>query len=138
MKNAALSLIGILHQHLGPILKAVVMSAIQDNSIRSHVEKKIDANPHDPSAMANPKRKCLLFKEGDENEGGGTAGMGINIPKIDLMAELPSDILTDMVCKIAYPPHFFSWTKSKQSFPRIGSKRKQGILEEEESGPGGC
>jgi|AntRauTorckE5430_2_1112549.scaffolds.fasta_scaffold01250_2 hypothetical protein len=76
------------------------MSAIQDISVRSHVEKKFDTNPHDPSVLANTQRRCLVLKNDDGNEAGGVATMGIIIPKTDLMAELPSDILKSMVCNI--------------------------------------
>ena len=91
-----------MHQHLGPILKALALSAIQDGPANIQAEKQIDANPYDPSASANPQRKCLVLNKDDANEAGSAAIAGMDIPKTDLMAELPPDILSKMVCRFVF------------------------------------
>lgn len=66
------------------------------------MEKQIDANPYDPSASASPQRKCLISNKDDANEAGSAAIAGMDIPKTDLMAELPPNILSKMVCKLYF------------------------------------
>jgi hypothetical protein len=83
-------------------LKALALSAIQDGPANLQAEKQIDANPYDPSASANPQRKCLVLNKDDANEAGSAAIAGMDIPKTDLMAELPPDILSKMVCRFVF------------------------------------
>jgi len=100
VKTAALSLFGELHAQLGPILKAMVLSKIKDDSLKQQIEKKFASCPYDPSASASIRsRKCLVLDEEDDDDagGGGASSLGMNIPKTDLLSELPSDILDRMV-----------------------------------------
>ena len=96
MKSAALALFGELHIQLGPVLKVMTLSNIQDDGIKKQVEKKFDSYPHDPSSSV-PTRRCLVADEDEDNEAGVASTLGMEIPKTDLISELPGNIFDRLV-----------------------------------------
>ncbi len=103
MKAAALSLAGEFHAQLGPIVKAMMMSNVKDDSVKGQLEKKFDSSPFDPSiANSSPTKRCLHESDDDSagvEAGGAASALGMDIPKTDLMSELPEDILDQLVSK---------------------------------------
>jgi hypothetical protein len=103
VKSAALSLAGELHVQLGPVVKAMMLSNIKDDSVKSQLEKKFDSCPYDASVSATlPAKKCLFEGDADNKDrdvGGATSALGMDLPKTDLLSELPTDIIDQLVRK---------------------------------------
>lgn len=107
VKKAALAVIGSLHVQLGPIFKALLISQCDDSS-RDQVEKIIDAHPFDPSTSSSEWPKVSIAGKADtgtrdtRDTGNGhdssdNAGMGFELPRFDLFANLPNDCISKMV-----------------------------------------
>ena len=84
------------------MVKALIVSNNEiDQSVKDQVEKKINSCTVDPGASAVVRQKtCLIEVKGiddDERTGGAGNGAGFEIPKTDIVANLPSDCLTRMV-----------------------------------------
>ena len=103
VKRAASTTLGLMHVHLGPTIKAVAFSSIKNPSLRDEIEKNFEANPFDSSLASNEWPKSyILANIGSEGEGGsanGASGMGIELPKTNLISELPSDCISRMGSK---------------------------------------
>lgn len=116
VKTAAYSLCGTLHAHLGPSFKALLMSTVSDDGIRTQVEKKIDSNPFDVSASSIATRKCLVASDTvDGDSSGGNHPVAIDLPKTDLMTKLPSDIIERMETKNGKD----AWKKRKAALEEV-------------------
>lgn len=103
VNRAAFATVGLMHVQLGPTLKAVALSSIKNPSFRDEIEKMFGENPFDSSLASKewPKSYILSNSGNDTEDGGDNAGSGMNIelPKTDLIAELPSDCLSRMGSK---------------------------------------
>ncbi len=85
-----------MHKQLGPVMKAMVLSTVTNESLKSQIEKKIESNPYDPSATI-PTKKCLVNGGSDDADAGNGSALAVDIPKTDLLSALPPDILDQMV-----------------------------------------
>lgn len=83
-------------------MRPVVYSAAdKDDSLRSLLEITFENHPHDSSFATTewPKSSICVGLDGDEDGGGSNtnAGFGLDVPKMDLFAELNSDCIDKMV-----------------------------------------
>jgi cytoskeleton-associated protein 5 len=103
VNRAAFATMGLMHVQLGPTMKAVTLSSIKTPSLRDEIEKVFGENPFDSSISSKEWPKNYIFSNSanDTEDGGDNAGSGMNfeLPKMDLMLELPSDCLARMGCK---------------------------------------
>lgn len=103
VNRAAFATVGLMHVQLGPTMKAVTLSSIKNPSLRDEIEKVFGENPFDSSLASKewPKNYILSNSANDTEDGDDNAGFGMNIelPKMDLMVELPSDCLSRMGSK---------------------------------------
>lgn len=74
-------------------------AAGNDDSLRSLLEKTFEDNPHDPSFSTTewPKSSICVSVDGEGDGSIADAGLGLDVPKMDLFAELPSDCVDKMV-----------------------------------------
>lgn len=93
VKREATSCFSVLHRHIGPSFKAVSTSLAKKPDLKDRLTQCFDSNPHDP-ALKNFEwpRSSLAVK-------GGAAGgsLDLDVPKSDLFANLPDDILAKLV-----------------------------------------
>jgi hypothetical protein len=112
VKKAAFASIGALHVQLGPIFKALLMSECDDSS-RSELEKLVESHPFDPTCSSAEWPKVSIVGNGrtrgkgnDDNnhnvdsDSNEDTDLGIEIPRFDLFATLPSDCVSKMVRRI--------------------------------------
>ncbi|OEU12196.1 ARM repeat-containing protein [Fragilariopsis cylindrus CCMP1102] len=101
VKRAAFATIGLMHAQLGPSLRAVTLSSISDSSFREEFDKIFKEHPYDSSlACADWPMRYLFSNSSDDNtDSNSTSGMKIELPKTDLIAELPPDCLSRMGSK---------------------------------------
>lgn len=100
VKRLALSVFGVMHVQLGASFKAIALSSSKDSSFREDVEKTFTEHPFDPSTpnMEWPKRCiCVVSQNGGRDNPG--AVLDVNLPRMDLIAELPTDCLSRMGSK---------------------------------------
>lgn len=98
----ALAVAGELHVQLGPVSRALILSSCGDtSSIKSQLERTFDENPFDPDASKMGRsRECVVLQS---NVAAGLKGEAtassilLDLPKIDLVASLPSDCIEKMV-----------------------------------------
>lgn len=124
-----------MHIQLGPVLKAMVLSGTKDPFLKSQLEKKIDSNPFDVSiSTRTPTRKCIFSIESDDDGGSGvSSSIGLDLPKTDLIAELPSDIVKRLVRTTSedYCVIFTKFSNDGNITSHLGHKRWQRCVEEE-------
>ena len=91
-----------MHVHLGPAFQAVAFASVgNDDSLRTQLESCFNQHAFDPSSKSAewPKSSiCSGFgdKANEDGQSGG-AGLNLEIPKMDLIAELPEDCISRMV-----------------------------------------
>ena len=103
VKRAAMSAVGTLHVQLGPAFQALALSSTKEQSVRSQLEETFRDHPHDQSSSsAEWPRKSIIGDSANDSAGSGTKGSNSNllldIPKLDLISEIPSDCIARMVC----------------------------------------
>jgi hypothetical protein len=96
VKNAALSLLGIMHKQSGPPLRLLVLSQVHDTQVKQHIEKQFDSSRFEPSASSYFNRKTFVAPRGD-GKNDGNEPTKLAVPQIDLLSELPPNILTQLV-----------------------------------------
>jgi hypothetical protein len=109
VRTAALGIIGELHKQLGPVFKALVLSDKASGPVKPQIESTIDANPFDPSEKSMPRNKSCIASGSSvpgSSTSGSSEGLGMEIPKTDLVASLPRDCLTNLV-RFTCDFHFF-------------------------------
>ena len=101
VKRAAFATIGLMHAQLGPSLRAVTLSSISDSSFREEFDKIFKEHPYDSSLTCAdwPMRYLFSNSSDDNTDSDSTSGMKIELPKTDLIAELPPDCLSRMGSK---------------------------------------
>lgn len=85
---------------LGANFQAIVFAAVgKDESLRSLLEKAFQEHPHDASAVSTEWPKACICMQGgsEETEAGGSLGLQLDVPKLDLFAEIPPDCVQRMV-----------------------------------------
>jgi hypothetical protein len=103
VKKAALAVMGSFHTQLGTPLEALVAASIKDMSLRDQIQKTFSEHPHDPSVAMSSWPKCSILgvtRQVEGNQKSAEGILGVDIPKFDLVSELPADLLTRMVSLI--------------------------------------
>ena len=133
-------MIGIFHVQLGPPFEALILASVKDPALRSQIQKTLSEHGHDPSASNEDWPKCSIVAatkaSGQIGSSRSGAGMGVELPKYDLIAELPADCIASMV----------SWSFTEMSslwhfiltFCLPGFHGEQDCLERKKSSHGGC
>jgi len=137
VRTAALKVVGEMHSQLGPMLKALLNSNTSvEDSVKTQVENKMNLSPMDPAVKTKtwPKRCLVLIKEASDGENaGGDEGnsLGIEIPRTDLVANLPPDCLTRMGLK----ENKDSWKRRKEALEEVESAciRFDGLISSDSS-----
>lgn len=88
---------------MGPPFQAVALSLTKDQSVRNQLEETFRDHPHDPTSQSAdwPKRSIVGARADDATASEGKSSnstMLLEIPKLDLISEIPSDCITKMVC----------------------------------------
>ena len=92
---------GSLHLQLGPTFQAIAFAEVgSDQSLRAELEKSFSEHPYDPSTSTAGWPKYSLC--GATNSGGAdrdkdSSGLKLEVPKMDLISELPGDCIARMV-----------------------------------------
>lgn len=93
--------IGVMHTQLGPTFQAVVFSTCgSDESLRGLLEKIFQQHHYDPSYANAEWQRSFLCNSVVGGNGGSKAdsvGFQMDVPKLDLFAELPIDCIDRMV-----------------------------------------
>lgn len=102
VKKEAMSALGLFHVHLGPAFQSVVIAAAgKDESRRSLLQKTFEEHPFDPSCAEAqwPKQFISVGCTGEAEGGGATSasGLQLDVPTMDLFAEIPDDCIQRMV-----------------------------------------
>lgn len=90
---------GEFHRQLGPAFEALVFASVKDQSLREQLHKTFHEHPHDATSSKSdfPKQSIFATQQGGASEPG--VGIDIDIPKLDLIAELPNDCIARMVSR---------------------------------------
>ena len=109
VKRAVVSAVGTLHVHLGPAFQALALSSTKEQSVRNQLEEAFRDHPHDPSSStAEWPRKTIVGDPANDaavsGDKGSNSNLLLDIPKLDLISEIPSDCIAKMVC---YPSVFY-------------------------------
>lgn len=117
VKKEALSVMGLLHVHLGPTFQHVVYAASgKDETLRSLLEKTFEEHPYDASSSTAEWPKTCICIGGDggveDGDATGNSGLQFDVPKMDLFSQLPSDCIQRMVCTVKITQMFCCKTTS--------------------------
>jgi hypothetical protein len=85
---------------MGPVFQALALSACKDQSLRAELEVAFREHPHDrSSATADWPKRSIVNGSGNSNTDGGDSapGLQLEMPKMDLLSEIPADCITRMV-----------------------------------------
>ena len=92
---------GAMHSQLGPTFQAIVFAACgSDESLRGLLEKTFQQHHYDPSYANAEWRRSFICNDAVGGNGDSQAdgvGFQMDVPKLDLFAELPIDCLDRMV-----------------------------------------
>lgn len=104
-RKAAFAVMGSIHVQLGPAFQAVSFAAAsKDQSLRDQLESTFNEHPFDPSSSSAkwPKNSICCGPASSTAEGGQSgSGLQLEVPKLDLLAELPADCISRMVSTVA-------------------------------------
>ena len=123
VRKMGMRLVGELHSQLGPVFKALILSGDLSPAVKALVESGIDSSPFDPSAASAERPKtsfCVGSKATGASDGGAegdSSSLGIEIPKLDLVAALPDDCISRMGIKEGKT----AWKLRKQSLEEVGA-----------------
>lgn len=100
VKRESYALIGLMYQHLGPALKALLLSMTSQSTVKEQLQKCFDENAYDPAIKsANWAKRSIQLNRTNSSGSEGQSHLSVNleIPKTDLIASLPKDLLSRMV-----------------------------------------
>jgi hypothetical protein len=100
VKREATSCFGVLHQHVGPGLKALAISLAKQASVKELLQKCFDENPFDSSIQSTGWARISIVGRGNLVGGRGqsaSSALALDVPKTDLFAALPADTLAKLV-----------------------------------------
>jgi hypothetical protein len=100
VKREAVACFGLLHRQVGPGLKGLAMSLSKQPNIKEVLQKCFDENPFDSSTQFASWPRSSVVSRGNAVTGGGRApspAFTLNVPRTDLFAALPPDIMTKLV-----------------------------------------
>ena len=104
IQKEATACFAILHQQIGPQLKALSLSLVKDPRLKTQLQKCIDDNPFDPSSLLKvwPK-ESLAYQQivGDGCSQPSHGRLAINVPKTNIFSLLPNDIVARLVGLVA-------------------------------------
>jgi hypothetical protein len=100
VKREAFACFGILHRQIGPGLKSLTLSLAKQPSIKEQLQKCFEESSFDPKMVSNVWKRSTLAGQIASGNGTGESkvpALALEIPKLDLMTTLPSDILSKLV-----------------------------------------
>lgn len=96
VKREAFSCFGLLHQQVGPSLKSVAITLAKQAAIKDQLQKCFDENPFDSSLLSASWARTSIVGRGREPIQSPSA-LALDVPKTDLCAALPPDIIAMLV-----------------------------------------
>ncbi|GKY99911.1 hypothetical protein MPSEU_000944700 [Mayamaea pseudoterrestris] len=125
VKRESFNAIGVLHSHLGGQFRALAMSMAK-GPLRDPLESCLNAFPYDEAcrSMSWPKYSLATMAG---NSGDGSSDLILDIPKVNLMSELPDDIISRLGSKEGKT----AWKERKDALEEVESalKRCSGLIE---------
>lgn len=97
IKREALGVLAALFSQLGPNLKVLSLSLIKSQEIRNDVELCFSKVNYDPSSLPVDWPKKSLTTRTSVPSGSGNHVPTFDLPKTDLFALLPPDIISKLV-----------------------------------------
>lgn len=139
VKKAALGVMGKFHVQLGPAFEALVFSSVKDESLRDQLQKTFSEHAYDPTTSKSdfPKHSIVATQKGGGSNNTGGDVFELEMPKLDLLAELPADCLARMVSSVVGWWRLFLNNAFLIFLESIVFQRKQNVMEGEEGGNGG-
>ena len=130
VKKSAFAVFGIMHIHLGPQFQVLALSSTQDGSLRDQLEKTFDKHPFDPSSTTAewPKQSLARSASNQTTDSDGKVSMmQLDLPKLDLISELSSDILL----KMSSSDGKTAWKQRKAAMEEVETvlKKSSGMLD---------
>jgi len=100
VQREATSCFALIHQQIGPGLKALAMSLAKKQSLKTQLEKCFDDNPFDASNLSKvwPK-ESIAFQNaaGQPGQSHPSQRLALTVPKTNLLSLLPDDIVAKLV-----------------------------------------
>lgn len=101
IQKEATACFAILHQQIGPQLKALSLSFVKDPRLKTQLQKCMDDNPYDPSSLSKVWPKdSLAYQQNVGVERSQHASLAIDVPKTNIFLLLPSDIVARLVGRV--------------------------------------
>ena len=99
VQREATSCFAVLHQQIGPGMKALALSLSKQQSTKNRLQKCFDDNPFDASNLVNswPKESIAFQNDVCQGQSHPSHRLALNVPKTNLLALLPDDIVSKLV-----------------------------------------
>jgi len=103
VRQTSLLLLEELHTQMGPKFKALIQSQISESTssaIKKQIEKVFDQAKYDQTLSKSPRaKKCITMSQEGSNQinSNRNDSIGIDIPRMDLVANLSDDCITRLV-----------------------------------------
>ena len=93
----------VLHQQIGPHIKALSLSLVKDQRLKTQMQNCLDDNPFNPSILPKvwPKESVACQEKAGDGQQPRNVELSINIPKTNLIMLLPKDICATLVRRSA-------------------------------------
>lgn len=109
VKREALQVLGTFHAHIGPAFKAV-SNSLAKPALRDELERCFEKNKYDPTLQKQEWSKRSLFDSRYSQPGKGVlsgSAIALEVPRSDLMADLPDDCVQRLVSIPHSPKRYF-------------------------------
>lgn len=103
VKREACSCFALLHQQIGPGLKALSISLAKQENVKEQLQKCFEENPFNSSIQLTSWPRVSIVRQDSKLSGRGqtsSSALGLEVPKIDLFAALPDDIIAKLVRQV--------------------------------------
>ena len=100
VKRETINCFAILHRHIGPGLKSLVLSLAKQQSIKDQLQKCFEENSFDPLLSSSKWSRSSIAARIATRDGNVESDIVLEVPTSDLMAALPADIISKLVRSI--------------------------------------
>lgn len=97
VKRETLSCFAILHRQIGPALKALVLALVKQQVVKDQLQKCFEDNPFDPTLTSMNWSRSSIIGRIAKRDGVVETDVALEIPTLDLMTVLPTDIFVKLV-----------------------------------------